>query len=245
MQGPLKYDLHVVESVKSTNTTLKAWAKDGAPEGTVLAALSQTNGRGRYNRVFYSPKGSGLYVSVLIRPSVPLPPSALTCMSAVAVAETIEGMQKTCAIKWVNDICIDGKKVAGILTEGAILPDGRYDFAVVGIGVNLFPPEGGFPDAIREIAGSVFDGEPDEEIRKAFLKKLLQRIRYYYELLPELPFADAYRQKQMIYGKEVLFTDSGRTQRGLAAGIDPDFRLIVTASDGTEHALDRGDVTIL
>lgn len=245
MQGPLQYELHTVDSIKSTNTTLKAWAKDGAKEGTVLAARMQTNGRGRFNRVFFSPKDAGLYVSILLRPTIALPPSALTCLSAVAVTDTIESFGVPASIKWVNDVYVNGKKAVGILAEGAFRPDGLYEYAVVGIGVNLFMPEGGYPENIKEIATAVFSTAPDEAAREAFLNRLLERFRQYYESLPVLTFADAYRQKQCIYGRSILFQSSSRMLRGTATGIDDEFRLLATASDGQTYALDRGDVTIL
>ena len=245
MQGPLHYELHTVDVIKSTNTTLKAWAKDGAKEGTVLVAHAQTNGRGRLNRVFFSPKGTGLYVSILLRPTVALPPSALTCMSAVAVADTIESFGVPAAVKWVNDVYVDGKKAVGILAEGSMKPDGRYDYAVVGIGVNLFAPEGGFPESIRDTATAVFSGAQNPTLREAFLERLLSEFRRFYEALPELPFADAYRRRQLIFGRSILFQSQGRMLRGTATGIDDAFRLLVTDADGQTYALDRGDVTIL
>lgn len=245
MQGPLCFELHRVESVKSTNTTLKAWAKDGAKEGTVLVARAQTNGRGRLNRVFFSPPDSGLYVSILLRPTTVLPPSALTCMSAVAVADTVESFGVAAAIKWVNDVYVNGKKAVGILAEGSLKPGGLCEYAVVGIGVNLFPPREGFPDSIKETASSVFQTAADPAVREDFLNRLLQNFKRYYEALPALIFADAYKEKQLIYGRPILFQSDGRMQRGTATGIDDAFRLLVTASDGQVCVLDRGDVTIL
>ncbi len=245
MQGPLQYELHTVESIKSTNTALKELARNGAPEGYVLVALTQTNGRGRMNRVFYSPKGTGLYCSVLFRPSIPIPAYVLTCMSAVAAAETIESFDIPCKIKWVNDVYVRNKKAVGILTEGAFAPDGSFVYAVVGIGVNLFPPADGFPESISDTATAVFEQKQDESLRKLFLKRLLQRMKHYYEMLPETPFIDAYREKQMIVGKPILFSDMEGMNRGTAIGIDDSFRLLVKTSDGTVHAVDRGDVTIL
>ena len=160
----LHIELHSVDSVKSTNTALKELAKKGAPEGYLLSASSQTRGRGRLNRIFFSPKGTGLYCSLLLRPEIALPSYALTCLSAVALCETIESYGIACGIKWVNDVYVNGKKAAGILVESAIDPDGRIRYAVIGIGVNLFQPTGGFPEEIREKAGSVFDSEPNEEL---------------------------------------------------------------------------------
>ena len=245
MREPLQYELHTVESVKSTNTSLKEIARQGGPEGYVLIASMQTNGRGRMNRVFYSPQKTGLYCSVLLRPKVSIPPYALTCMSAVAVSETVESFEIPCSIKWVNDIYVENKKAAGILTEGTYAQDGSYQYAIVGIGVNLFAPENGFPKQIEDTATAVFKGAPDEAIRKLFIKRMLQRFKYYYDLLPEMPFRSLYCEKQMIIGRSVLFTDACGMKRGTACGIDEDFRLVVKTSDGKVYAVDRGDVTIL
>lgn len=242
---PLVYKVHTADAVKSTNTTVKALAKDGAPEGYVLVASSQTNGRGRLNRVFFSPKGTGLYVSILLRPNAALPPYALTCMSAVALAETIEDFHVPCSIKWVNDVYIDGKKAAGILTESAMRPDGGFYYAVVGIGVNLFMPEGGFPPSIAETATAVFSDAPSEDKQKLFLKRLLLRFKRYYDRLPEIPFHDAYRDRLTGIGSRVLVSEPNGMRYGTSVGIDGQFCLLVRFDNGTETALNRGDVTLL
>ena len=241
----LSYKIHTVETVKSTNSSVKALAKNGAPEGYVLAALSQTNGRGRLNRVFFSPKDTGLYISILLRPSFSLAPYALTCMSAVALSETILEFGIDNKIKWVNDIYVNGKKAAGILVESAMNQDGSFCYAVVGIGVNLFPPENGFPSNIADKATALFDVPPDEEIRKRFLKHLLLRFKRYYEQLPEITFFEQYRERLIGIGSKVLVSEPDGMEYGTAVGIDHDFRLIVQYENGNEAALDRGDVTLL
>ena len=210
----LQYKIHTVETVKSTNSTVKALAKEGAPEGYVLAASGQTNGRGRLNRVFFSPKGTGLYVSILLRPECDLPPYALTCMSAAALCETIEDFHITCGIKWVNDIYIEGKKAAGILVESAMDRDGSYLYAVVGIGVNVFPPADGFPPELADKATSIFQTEPDEELRKQFMKRLLLRFKRYYEQLPKITFHELYRNHLVGIGSEVLVSEADGVRYG-------------------------------
>ncbi len=242
---PLTYKVHTVETVKSTNSSVKALAKDGAPEGYVLVAYGQTNGRGRLNRVFFSPKGTGLYVSILLRPTCLLAPYALTCMSAVALAETIESFGVGCGIKWVNDIYVQSKKAAGILVESALDQDGSFQYAVVGIGVNLFPPEEGFPENISKTATALFDSATDETLRKQFLKKLLLRFKKYYEQLPDITFYNAYRDRLIGVGSKVLVSEPDGMRYGTSVGIDRDFRLIVKYDDGTKSMLDRGDVTLL
>ena len=242
---PLRYKVHSVESIKSTNTALKALAKDGAPEGYVLVASSQTNGRGRLNRVFFSPKGTGLYVSILLRPSCRLEPYALTCMAAVALHDTLSDFQIESQIKWVNDLYIDGKKASGILVESALNQDGSFQYSVVGIGVNLFFPKDGFPDTIADKATAVFDDPPNEERRKQFLKQLLIRFKRYYEQLPEITFYDTDRDHLLGVGAKVLVSEPDGMHYGTAVGIDRSFRLLVRYDDGSETALDRGDVTFL
>ncbi len=241
----LNYKVHAVDSVKSTNTAVKALAKDGAPEGYVLVASSQTNGRGRLNRVFFSPKDSGLYVSILLRPSMPLPPYALTCMSAVALCETIESFRVTSNIKWVNDVYVQNKKAAGILVESALDPIGAFQYAVVGVGVNLYFPDGGFPKSIEQTATAVFDGTPDEEQRRQFLKRFLLRFKRYYEQLPEISYLESYRERLIGLGRRVLVSEPDGMHYGTALDIDSAFRLIVRLDDGSEKALDRGEVTLL
>ena len=241
----LSYKIHTVETVKSTNSTVKALAKDGAPEGYVLIASSQTNGRGRLNRVFFSPKGTGLYISILLRPDCRLAPYALTCMSAVALSETVRSFDIECGIKWINDLYVQGKKAAGILVESALDQDGSFLYAVVGIGVNLFPPEEGFPDTIKDKAVSLFEGPPDDELRKLFIKRLLLRFKRYYEQLPEITFFDSYQERLVGIGSKVLVSEPDGMRYGVSIGIDKDFRLLVRFADGSSAALDRGDVTLM
>lgn len=242
--GVLRYQVHAVDTVKSTNTTVKDLAKDGMPEGYVLVASSQTNGRGRLNRVFYSPKGTGLYLSILLRPDVMLPPYALTCMAAVALSETIEDFRIPCRIKWVNDVYVHDKKAAGILVESALNQDGSFLYAVVGIGVNLFAPKDGFHPRIADIASAVFDTPQNDERKKQFLKRLLQRFKQHYDRLPEINFYDAYREKLMGIGSKVMVSGPDGIQYGTALDIDRSFRLLVRCDDGTELALDRGEVVL-
>lgn len=245
MLNPLQYEVHTVDSVKSTNTVVKDLAKQNAPEGYVLIASAQTNGRGRMNRVFYSPKDTGLYCSILLRPTEALSPSSITCLAAVAAAETIESFDIPCRIKWVNDIYVRGKKAVGILTEGAFSKDGTYLYAVVGIGVNLFTPQDGFPKQIEDIATSVFQTAYDESVRLKFIDRLLERFRYYYDRLPDQPFYREYCDRQTVIGQSVMFLDAERTLRGTAIGIDDAFRLLVQTSDGKTYAVERGEVTVI
>ena len=155
----------VERAVDSTNDELKRRAAAGCPTGTVLVAERQTGGKGRLGRSFYSPPRGGLYMSLLLRPALPASECmAVTACTAVAVAVAAEQIcGRRAEIKWVNDIMMDGKKLCGILTEGALSAEtGLFDYLVVGIGVNV--ASAGFPEELREVATSMFGdvGNPAE-----------------------------------------------------------------------------------
>ena len=152
-------DLTVLPEAQSTNDLLRQRAQEGAPEGTVLLALSQSAGRGRSGREFFSPPDTGLYFSVLLRPEPGRNAQSITTMAAAAMCRTLETMgADRPGIKWVNDLFVRGRKVCGILTEGAFsLEEGRLQYAVLGVGLNLYAPAGGFPEPLADIAGPAFD----------------------------------------------------------------------------------------
>ena len=142
-------DLTVLPTAPSTNALVREKANQGCPEGCVIVACEQTDGRGRYGRQFFSPVDSGVYLSLLLRPTAYSPQQA-TCLTAAAAAamcqaiEAVTGQQP--GIKWVNDIFLHGKKVCGILTEAAVgLETGTLNYMVLGAGVNLYPPVKGVP----------------------------------------------------------------------------------------------------
>ena len=151
--------IQVVDRVDSTNSAMKRMAAEGAPHGSVLIANEQSAGRGRMGRSFYSPPGTGIYMSLLLRPHTDAQRATLvTASAAVAVAEAIEQLAgEPVQIKWVNDIFLDDKKISGILTEAAFgLESGVPEYVVVGVGINACAPEGGFPPELAEIAGSLW-----------------------------------------------------------------------------------------
>lgn len=142
------------EETDSTNARARELADQGAPEGTLVVAERQTQGRGRKGRIWFSPPGAGIYASLILRPSIP-PHEAtrITFVTAVAAAEALLHLTDlNVRIKWPNDILVNGKKVAGILTEIST-ERGAVDYAVVGLGMNVNTP--GFPDDISERATSI------------------------------------------------------------------------------------------
>mgnify|MGYP004715101983 CR=1 FL=1 len=233
--------------VTSTNTLLRQQAEAGAPEGTVLAAVTQTAGKGRRDHSFFSPPDSGLYLSILLRPELSAQQAlSLTACAAAAVALAIEACAGTPAqIKWVNDVFCRGKKVCGILTEAALdLETGGLQYAIVGIGVNLFPPAGGFPPALTE-AGAVFPSKPEGlESRSQLAGSILNHFFAFYPHLTEKPFFADYRKRSMVLGQPITILERGQTRPAVALDLEEDLTLRVREEDGTERCLSSGEVSV-
>lgn len=246
--------LHITVSdcVTSTNTLLKAEAAAGAPEGTLLVALEQTAGRGRMGRSFLSPKQSGIYMSLLLRPKMAAGDALmLTTSVAAAVSETIRDLTGLPAgIKWVNDIYINDRKVCGILTEASIdFETQGLEYAVVGLGVNLEEPEGGFDESIRHVAGSIFShGKMPLAFREQLIAGIVDRFLGYYDHLDERRFLDSYRSQSILIGREVSVIDNihtpGDTRPAKVLAIDDECRLLVELPDGSQELLSSGEVSL-
>ncbi len=164
--------IHHHESLGSTNEVAFRLAQDGAEHGEVVVAEQQTAGKGRRGRVWVSPPGLNLYFSAILRPELP-PQRApeLTLVAAVALAEALREFGTEAAIKWPNDVQIEGRKVAGILTELSAEPE-RVHFVVVGVGVNLNSQAGHFPEELREVATSLALAKGERVSRSHFTATL-------------------------------------------------------------------------
>lgn len=240
--------IYVYDQLPSTNTTARELAASGAPDGTVVIAERQSAGRGRMSRSFFSPGGTGLYMSVIIRRDLLVQDALkLTTTAAVAVAQAIESMGKRVGIKWVNDVYLDKKKVCGILTEGAVVPgNANLDYAVIGIGVNVAFPQGGFPEELTAIAGSVFGDVSDPYgVRCELALNILNRLMTNLNLDDSQVIHKEYCRRSFVIGKQVTVhrgDDEPYTARVM--GIDYDYRLLIRTSDGREAALDSGEISI-
>jgi len=240
-------ELTVLDSIDSTNTALKAAAAGGAAHGTVLIAAAQTAGRGRRGRSFFSPGGTGLYVSLLLRPDLaPDKAIRLTTAAAVAAAGAIEAVTGAdVQIKWVNDLFLAGRKIAGILTESAVAPGGDLlDYAVLGIGINITPPEGGFPGEIAEIAGALLQTPvPDGRARiaAAFLTRFFQ---LYESVGTDTAFMDEYRRRSFVPGRDVTVLRGEQSYPAHAVAVNDDGTLTVRLPDGTEQILSSGEISV-
>lgn len=240
--------LKVYPTVTSTNTLLKAEAEQGAAEGTVIVAAEQTAGRGRMGRSFYSPSGTGIYMSILLRPQIPAADAGLiTAGAAAAVADAIDALSdSTTQIKWVNDVYLNGHKVSGILTEGSIdCETGFLSYAIVGIGINIAPPEGDFPEDIRAVAGAAFGEDAPADLRCRLTAEVLERFMAYYEDLQNVPFYDAYRRRSVVIGRQVRLISPGREpEEAEVLDIDRNFALVVRDAFGQLRTISSGEVSL-
>lgn len=234
--------------VDSTNTWLKHRAAS-LPTGTALLAEEQSGGRGTHGRSFQSPKGDGLYLSVLIRPRVGLA-DLLTLTGWVAVAARESAARASGApveIKWLNDLYLHGRKLCGILTEFTLLAEsGEPDYVVIGMGVNMNQTAETFrAQGLDGIAASLSgEGYPVERNHLAVC--LLEELD---KLCRDFPaeradYLDRYRAHCITRGR-VSFDGEGTLQAGTVAGVDGNFALQVAGDDGKEHTVSSGTVKMI
>lgn len=242
-------DLVCLKKTDSTNLRAKALAAHGAAEGVVVVAETQTSGRGRRGRSWYSPPGQSIYTSIILRPPMaPAQAPQITLMTAVALAQTLSQTAGLDAkIKWPNDILINGKKIAGILTEISTDMD-VVDYVVVGLGINVNTPENEMPVDIREIATSALIQKGRPLPRVALLCALLKIFEQCYEQLNTEgfpPIMVKWRQMSDIIGQPVYVDVLDKRYTGIVAAVDDDGVLILEDAHGRRHRIFSGDVTRL
>jgi BirA family biotin operon repressor/biotin-[acetyl-CoA-carboxylase] ligase len=230
------------EVISSTNDRARELALRGAPSWTVVVADRQSAGRGRFTRPFISPGGCGLYFTILLRPACPSEriPYLTTC-AAVAVSEAIESLCPVkVGIKWVNDLWVNGKKICGILTEGALdAESGSLAYALVGIGINVlhtdFPPElAGIATTIEDAGG----GHPD---RSALLCAVLRSLYTRFSDFESGTFLADYRMRSVLDGRRVTVCRGGEVFEATVQGIGEQGELCLTVG-GREVRLSSGEV---
>lgn len=241
-------NIRVQDTVTSTNTVLKEAAEKGGEEGNVLIARQQTQGKGRIGRTFYSPERSGLYMSILLKPKYTAEVALyITTAAAVAVANAIEettGIEA--AIKWVNDVYVKGKKVCGILTEASVdFENNSLSYAVLGIGINIKIPSGGFDKELAKVATALYENHLPEGIYAKLAASILNHFMGLYQTLEQKTFMDAYREYSFLTGKKINYTQGNLSESGTVIGIDDDARLLVRVADGSTKAYAAGEVQIL
>lgn len=247
VQSQLKVPCRVfaVEETVSTNDDLKSLAASGGEAGTVLVAFRQRGGRGRLGRSFYSPDQTGLYLSVLLRPDEkPEDAVFLTPAAAVAAARAIRRVPgREVEIKWVNDLYYQGKKVCGILTEAALTSTAdRLEYAVCGIGINLCPPKGGFPEELSAIAGALCDTVDPHlpaDLAAAFLNELFAVLQ-----APREELLEEYRSRSFLTGKQITSPTGAFEGVATVLGVDDQAGLVIQREDGVRQTLHGGEVSV-
>jgi len=240
---------HYFQEIDSTNSHARRLAETGAPEGEVVIAERQFEGRGRLGRSWESPPYCNLYFSLLLRPALaPVHAPQMTLMAAVALADTVAAfVVEPPAIKWPNDILLQGKKVAGILTESSC--DAKHiEFVILGIGVNLNFPRERMPETIRDRATSLMEVGGKTFSRENFLRRLIQDLDRCYGILEDFGF-DAIAPRWEAYfalrGRRVRVEMIDEVISGTATGIDGDGALLLEAEDGVLRRVLAGDVVPL
>ena len=239
----------VLDSIDSTNNYLKLLGGQGAPDGTVAMSDEQTGGRGRQGRSFASPKGVGLYYSLLLRPDcAPAEVSHMTAMVAVATCDAIEaaaGVRP--GIKWTNDIILNGKKLVGILTEMSVeWESGTLEYLVTGIGINCNHRVSDFPPEVQSVATSLsmeLGHTVDRCLLAAELTRALYRVSR--ELVTgKREWLDRYRQDCITIGRQVQVIRGENRRTGTALDIDENGGLIVRYDTGETSVVYSGEVSV-
>ena len=245
---PYANKIRIYKSLESTNKTAKEMAIAGAEHGTVIISDCQTMGRGRYSRNFFSPPGSGLYMSIILRPGMLRfdNPTAVTAFAAVSVCEAIELTSgKSPKIKWVNDILIDGKKVCGILTEAVTdFESGNLDWIVLGIGINVYVKTENFPDDLKSLATSICPDERVSGVRNRLSAEIINRILGLETPPGETEIFEKYKKRLMMLGKEITVIQNQTAYKATAIDVDPAGHLIVKNVSGELLTLSSGEIHI-
>ena len=246
----LARSLHYFDSTDSTNRIALELGRDGAEHGTAVIAESQTAGRGRLGRSFFSPPYQNLYTSIVLRPEIEVveaPTLILAAAVAVAdaVAHTLDDDQAV-EIKWPNDVLVDGLKTSGILME-MVSEATRVSFAVLGIGVNLNVDRTGFPDEFRELATSLRSARGETIDRPAFASELFERLEEALDAHAKGGFAalrDRFERRFRMRGRRVVVDGATDTLEGAVRGVGDGGALELETDDGGLHTVYAGDVTL-
>ena len=225
---------------------MKRRAEAGAGHGLLAVSEVQTAGRGRMGRPWSSPAGSGIWMSLLLRPALsPIQASGLTLVMALAVREAIMAMTGAdCGIKWPNDIVSEGKKVCGILTEMSAEPD-RINHVVIGVGINV--TDDSFPEEIRDRAISVWQICGQKIRRAELIAEILKRFEHFYDLYLQngnmSALLEEYNAALINRGRKVRVLDPAGEYEAVAEGINASGGLIVE-KDGQRKEVISGEVSV-
>ena len=230
----------------STNTRAKVLAASNAPEGTIVLAENQTMGKGRKKRSWHSRPHKGIYLSIIMRPSLSLMEAGgMTLLTIVALYESLMPLvQAKAIIKWPNDILINDKKIAGILTEIDAGAD-QVEYCIIGVGINVNNSAEDFPEELREKATSIALETGREVSRLQLVQNFLETFEYYYNFFQENGLSaiiEKWKNYSDIIGKEVTIGEVNKKHSGTVTDIDNYGRLILIDAKGGTQMIISGDM---
>ena len=236
--------IYVYDTIDSTNDEAKRQWKEQRKAPCLFVSAGQTNGRGRRGRSFYSPYGTGIYMSLLIEPQNGLEEAVhITTATAVIVAKVLRKYSgEDIGIKWVNDLYLNDKKICGILTEAIVEPEINKTFPViVGIGINLDTQV--FPDELQGIAGSLGKAGTDVNVN-AIVADICNDVLEFSENMKDCAYVDDYRKMSIVLGKEIRYNEGNAQITARALDIDSEGGLMVEHADGSVKVLKTGEITV-
>lgn len=246
---PWAEHLIVLDSVESTNTYAKALAAQGAPHGTVVISDHQTGGKGRRGRSFSSPKGKGVYLSLILRYDVP--PDRMMCLTAVVAEAVRRAILESCGletgIKWTNDLVYGKRKLCGILTELSVVAEtGLTDYAVPGIGINCGQLPEDFPPEVAPMAISLLQALGRGVDRCQLAAALVRQLHMASGDLLEAPadWMAGYKAHCITLGQDVKIVRGDRVQLAHVDDMDDQGALLVTLADGRKEKVLSGEVSV-
>ncbi len=231
----------IFDELSSTNDYAKAYIEKEGIKSALIIADSQTNGRGRVGHTFFSPKGSGIYMSYIFTPDSLENAYSATTKAAVCVSQAIEALYGvTPMIKWVNDIYLEGRKVCGILTE-AVTCGLNKGSVIIGIGINF--SASALPDDIKDIAG--FLPPNDNVTRNDLIAAIVKLLAKECSRLSDNGYIDYFRSHSLLTGTDITYFENGIQYYGHVDGISDSATLMVTLRDGSFKELNSGEVFTL
>ena len=240
------WDIQWYENLPSTNDLAKEYGKQNLPQCAVILADSQSKGRGRMGRSFHSPAGSGIYLSVLLRPGCDARELMhLTCATAVAMCDAVE---RVCGVrpgaKWINDLVLENKKLGGILTEMSLDAAGKVVWCVIGVGINC--KKTAFPAELENIAISLESVTGTPVDRGALIAEMILALKNLSDGLPENSAAilNRYRKDCITLGKDVMVIRGDQQLPAFAIDVDQEGGLVVAFPDGTQETIAAGEVSV-
>ena len=237
--------VHFARETDSTNLWIKRLAKEGAPEGTLALAEFQSAGRGRLGRSWEVPEGTSVMMSILLRPKFePQYAPTLTLVMGMAVAKAVKNLGFDVSIKWPNDVVVSHKKICGILTEMGVR-DGKIDYAVIGVGINVNIKE--FPEEMADKATSLYLESGREFDRSQIPGLVMEAFEKYYEKFAATcdlsGLKEEYESILANYNQPVRVL-AKEPYEGVARGITDGGELLVEKTDGTIVAVSAGEVSV-